>query len=48
MFNNMGLNYIDLVKLKKSQIIQTKYDDQKQLLEGRIIYSRSKTKGDFQ
>lgn len=47
MFNNMGLNYIDLVKLKKSQIIQSKYDNDNQLIEGRMVYSRSKTKGEF-
>lgn len=47
MFNNMGLNFIDLAKLRKDQIIQAKYDKDKQLIEGRIVYSRSKTKGEF-
>lgn len=47
MFNIMGLNFIDLAKLKKDQIIQAKYNKDKQLIEGRIVYSRSKTKGEF-
>ena len=38
MFNNMGLNYIDLVKLKKSQVIQAKYDNDNQLIEGRMDF----------
>ncbi|MBI1835924.1 MAG: phage integrase SAM-like domain-containing protein [Flavobacteriia bacterium] len=47
MFNNMGLNFIDLVKMKKNQILQTKYNKNKKLVEGRIVYKRSKTKGEF-
>lgn len=47
MFNNMGLNIIDLVKLTKGQIVKAKYDDQDQLIEGRLIYTRSKSKSQF-
>lgn len=47
MFNNMGLNFIDLAQLKKSQFSQTEYDENGELLTGRISYPRSKTGSDF-
>lgn len=47
MFNNMGLNFIDLVQLRKSQLIQTEYDSDGNLISGRIRYSRSKTQKAF-
>ncbi|XOV68626.1 MAG: phage integrase SAM-like domain-containing protein [Fluviicola sp.] len=47
MFNNMGINFIDLVKLKKSQVISAKYDSSNKLLEGRISFDRSKTSNAF-
>lgn len=47
MFNNMGINFIDLVKLKKEQLTNAKYDMKGKLLEGRINYERSKTQGSF-
>ena len=47
MFNNMGINFIDLVKLTKSQIINAKYDSANQLTEGRISFERSKTSNAF-
>jgi integrase/recombinase XerD len=47
MFNNMGINFIDLVKLKKSQFFETTYDENGMLLSGRIAYDRSKTRSEF-
>lgn len=47
MFNNMGLNFIDLVQLKKSQLIQAAYDSSGKLVSGRIRYNRSKTQKSF-
>ncbi|MFT6923144.1 MAG: integrase/recombinase XerD [Crocinitomicaceae bacterium] len=47
MFNNMGINFIDLVKLKKSQFSKTEYDKLGNLIAGRISYERSKTQGSF-
>lgn len=47
MFNNMGINFIDLAKLKKDQLINTKYDGDGNLIEGRITFSRSKTSDSF-
>ncbi|PHR16680.1 MAG: hypothetical protein COA38_21575 [Fluviicola sp.] len=47
MFNNMGLNFIDLVQLKKSQLIQSEYNSKGILLSGRIRYNRSKTQKSF-
>lgn len=47
MFNNMGINFIDLAKLKKAQLISTKYDDAGNLTEGRITFNRSKTSDSF-
>lgn len=46
MFNNMGLNMVDMAKLTKSQIIQSKYDKDG-LIEGRLRYNRTKTKHQF-
>lgn len=47
MFNNMGINFIDLAKLKKKQLISLKYDNNGKLLEGRITFNRSKTSDFF-
>ncbi len=47
MFNNMGINFIDLVQLKKSQFSQTEYDKNGRLIAGRIKYAREKTDGEF-
>lgn len=41
MFNNMGINLIDVAKLKKTQLINTKYEKDK-LVSGRLEYTRSK------
>lgn len=47
MFNNMGINFMDLAKLKKSQFNKTEYDQNGKLIAGRISYRRSKTQGSF-
>lgn len=47
MFNNMGINFIDLVKLKKSQLFETSYDEDGHLISGRVSYNRSKTSSAF-
>jgi len=47
MFNNMGINFIDLVQIKKSQFSQTEYDKDGNLIDGRIKYKRNKTGGEF-
>lgn len=47
MFNNMGINFIDLVQIKKSQFTQTEYNENGNLTAGRISYSRNKTRGNF-
>lgn len=47
MFNNMGINFIDLAKLKKKQLINVKYDETGKLVEGRITFNRSKTADSF-
>ena len=47
MFNNMGINFIDLVQIKKSQLSQTEHDQNGHLITGRISYARNKTRGDF-
>jgi len=41
MFNNMGINLIDVAKIEKHQIVNAKYKDEK-LISGRLIYIRSK------
>lgn len=46
MFNNRGMNFIDIAKLKKKQITQTAYKNKK-LVSGRNEYVRSKTDKDF-
>lgn len=46
MFNNRGMNFIDVAKLKKKQIIQTTYKNKK-LISGRNEYIRSKTDKGF-
>ncbi|MCR9171564.1 MAG: site-specific integrase [bacterium] len=47
MFNNFGLNFIDLVQLKKSQFSQIEYDQNGNLVAGRISYYREKTDRPF-
>lgn len=47
MFNNMGINFIDLVQIKKSQFSQTEYDLDGNLTAGRITYARNKTEREF-
>jgi len=47
MFNNMGINFIDLVQIKKSQFSQVQYDEQGNMIAGRISYARNKTGGEF-
>ena len=46
MFNNRGMNFIDIAKLKKHQIIDPIYDDNN-LISGRLKYTRSKSDKDF-
>ncbi|MCH8905153.1 MAG: site-specific integrase [Bacteroidetes bacterium] len=46
MFNNRGMNFIDLAKLKKDQIVETVYNG-KELVEGRLRYVRSKNGKSF-
>lgn len=41
MFNNMGMNFIDMAKLEKHQIHDQKFEGQK-LIAGRLLYKRSK------
>ncbi|MBD3639184.1 MAG: phage integrase SAM-like domain-containing protein [Crocinitomicaceae bacterium] len=41
MFNNMGINLIDVAQLKKEQIVGATYKNKK-LIEGRLEYTRSK------
>ncbi len=41
MFNNRGMNFIDLAKIKKSQITEAVYNNEK-LVAGRLTYTRSK------
>lgn len=45
-FNNRGINLIDVAKLKKHQIVNAKYENRK-LVKGRMEYTRSKTNKDF-
>lgn len=45
-FNNRGINLIDIAKIKKHQIIQAKYKNHK-IIAGRLEYTRSKTNKDF-
>ena len=47
MFNNMGINFIDLVKLKKNQIARAEYEVNGKLISGRITFDRTKTKNAF-
>ncbi len=47
MFNNMGLNFIDLSKLKKHQITDAKYSNNGQLISGRLSYIRSKNNREY-
>ncbi len=47
MFNNMGLNLIDLVQLRKSDVIQAAYNEEGDLIAGRVRYNRDKTEGEF-
>jgi integrase/recombinase XerD len=42
MFNNRGINFMDIAKLRRSQIVQAIVEND-QLIEGRIEYLRSKT-----
>jgi hypothetical protein len=44
MFNNMGINFMDIVKLKRSQFHKLEYDDDGKLRGGRVSYDRSKTR----
>ncbi|PCI19295.1 hypothetical protein COB64_03960 [Candidatus Wolfebacteria bacterium] len=46
MFNNRGMNFIDLAKLKKNQIIESRYKDTR-LISGRLLYTRSKNNKEF-
>jgi integrase/recombinase XerD len=46
MFNNRGINFIDIAKLKKKQIVNAIYKNGK-LTAGRLEYDRSKTGKDF-
>lgn len=46
MFNNRGINLIDIAKLRKEQIVDSLYQNGK-LIEGRLEYKRSKTGKDF-
>ncbi|CAG5082231.1 site-specific integrase [Parvicella tangerina] len=46
MFNNMGINFVDIAKLEKWQILGAKYENGK-LVQGRLNYKRSKSKGEF-
>lgn len=46
MFNMRGMNFIDVAKLKKEQLIETKYKNGK-LTEGRLTYIRSKNNKEF-
>ncbi|PHR47767.1 MAG: hypothetical protein COA32_07385 [Fluviicola sp.] len=41
MFNNMGINLIDISQLKKKQILEAKYQNG-ELISGRLVYTRSK------
>lgn len=41
MFNNMGINLIDISQLKRKQILETKFLKGK-LISGRMVYTRSK------
>ncbi|PHR46500.1 MAG: hypothetical protein COA32_10170 [Fluviicola sp.] len=41
MFNNMGINLVDIAQLKKKQIIESKYKNG-ELISGRMVYTRSK------
>ncbi len=45
-FNNRGINLIDVAKIKKNQIVKAKYENNK-LIAGRLEYTRSKTNKDF-
>lgn len=47
MFNNMGINFMDVVKLKRSQFHKLEFDQEGKLLGGRVSYDRSKTRGAF-
>ncbi|NOQ75437.1 MAG: tyrosine-type recombinase/integrase [Crocinitomix sp.] len=46
MFNNMGINLIDVAKIEKHQIVGAKYKDGK-LVSGRLTYERSKNKRQY-
>ncbi|MBL4653645.1 MAG: site-specific integrase [Flavobacteriales bacterium] len=46
MFNNRGMNFIDIAKLKKKQIVETVYEKGK-LISGRLNYIRSKNQKFF-
>jgi integrase/recombinase XerD len=46
MFNNRGMNFIDIAKLKRKQITQSVFEDGK-LISGRNEYTRSKNQKDF-
>lgn len=45
-FNNRGMNLIDIAKLQKNQIIDEVFQNDT-LVSCRVIYNRSKSKGDF-
>jgi integrase len=46
MFNNRGINFMDIAKLKRNQIVETVFNCD-QLVEGRMEYHRSKTDKPF-
>jgi len=46
MFNNMGINFIDIARLQKSQIKDVEYKN-KNLLSGRLLYTRSKNQRQY-
>jgi len=46
MFNNRGMNFIDIAKLKKNQITESIYKNKK-LISGRLTYTRSKNNKNF-
>ncbi|MBL4656536.1 MAG: site-specific integrase [Flavobacteriales bacterium] len=45
-FNNRGMNFIDLAKLKRDQITEAVFE-KKKLISGRLIYTRSKNNKEF-
>lgn len=47
MFTNMGINFMDVVELKRSQFHKLEYDDEGKLLGGRMSFDQSTTRGAF-